>query len=285
MVASLAQGCFTRTARVTEPDMAGGRWYPSLITLRDARAGGVGPGRAQPAEPRPEIYTDGAGWTALSGSPSNWPQYALTAMTAACLAGEGQSRIGTLTLLNTLLDYAEPGPLGVFTDEKAPARLEKRMAGKGFLAASDMATTFDLLRANDLVFGYVVSNWLMGERPPAFDILAWNADSTRMPAAMHSFYLRSLYQRNELARGEMELAGRRLKLADVTSDTYVVGAINDHIVPWRSSYRAAGAHERRPDPAGRRLLSGLAWGAGTRGMGARHAAPGARTPGAQLQQR
>src|SRR6266540_2751664 len=113
---------------------------------------------------------------------------ALTAMTAAYLAETGDNRIGTVTLLNTLLDYAEPGALG--------------------------------------------------QSPPAFDILAWNADSTRMPAAMHSFYLRSLYIRNQLARGELELAGQRLSLPDVASDAYVVGAINDHIVPWQASYRA-----------------------------------------------
>jgi polyhydroxyalkanoate synthase len=96
------------------------------------------------------------------------------------------------------------------------------------------------LRANDLIFNYVVSNWLMGQDPPAFDILAWNGDSTRMPAAMHSFYLRSLYMRNELARGDLELAGQRLSLSSVTNDTYVVGAINDHIVPWHGSFTTTG---------------------------------------------
>ena len=103
-----------------------------------------------------------------------------------------------------------------------------------------MATTFDMLRANDLIFSYVVSNWLMGQQPPAFDILAWNADSTRLPAAMHSFCLRSLYAKNQLAKGEMELAGQRLSLTDVKNDTYIVGAVNDHIVPWPSSYQATG---------------------------------------------
>ena len=112
------------------------------------------------------------------------------------------------------------------------------MQTRGLLEGSQMATTFDLLRANDLIFSYVVSNWLMGQKPPAFDILAWNADSTRLPAAMHSFYLRSLYLRNELARGELTLAGQPLALADVKSDTYVVGAVNDHIVPWKASYQA-----------------------------------------------
>ena len=162
---------------------------------------------------------------------------ALTAMLAAYLAEKGDDRIGTITLLNTLLDYSEPGVLGSFTDEKTVARLEKQMAAKGVLEGSQMAGTFDILRANDLIFNYVVSNWLMGQDPPAFDILAWNGDSTRMPAAMHSFYLRSLYMRNELARGELELAGQQLSLARVTNDTYVVGAINDHIVPWHGSFK------------------------------------------------
>jgi polyhydroxyalkanoate synthase subunit PhaC len=165
---------------------------------------------------------------------------ALTAMLAAYLTEKGDDRIGSITLLNTLLDYSEPGVLGAFTDEKTVARLERQMAAKGVLEGSQMAGTFDILRANDLIFSYVVSNWLMGEDPPAFDILAWNGDSTRMPGAMHSFYLRSLYMRNELARGELELAGQRLSLSGVTNDTYVVGAINDHIVPWHGSYKTGG---------------------------------------------
>ena len=163
---------------------------------------------------------------------------ALTAMTAAYLTETGDNRIGSITLLNTLLDYSDPGALGMFTDEKTVASLEKQMQAKGFLEGSSMATTFDLLRANDLIFNYVVSNWLMGQDPPAFDILAWNADSTRMPATMHSFYLRSLYLRNLLAKGELNIAGKRLLLSEVKSDAYLVGAINDHIVPWEASYKA-----------------------------------------------
>jgi polyhydroxyalkanoate synthase subunit PhaC len=161
-------------------------------------------------------------------------------MLAAYLTEKGDDRIGSITLLNTLLDYSEPGVLGTFTDEKTVARLERQMAATGVLEGSHMAGTFDILRANDLIFNYVVSSWLMGQDPPAFDILAWNGDSTRMPAAMHSFYLRSLYMRNELARGELELAGQRLSLSDVRNDTYVVGAINDHIVPWHGSYKTGG---------------------------------------------
>lgn len=137
---------------------------------------------------------------------------ALTAVLAAYLAAGGDDRIGSLTLLNTLLDYSEPGVPGGF-------------AGAG---------------ANDLIFSYVVSSWLMGQPPPAFDLLAWNADSAPLPAAMHAFCLRSLYERNELARGELELAGRRLSLGDVKGDVYVAGAVNDHIAPWASAYRATG---------------------------------------------
>ncbi len=165
---------------------------------------------------------------------------ALTAMLAAYLAETGDNRVGSLTLLNTLLDYGEPGVLGAFSDEQTVSRLEAKMARTGVMEGSAMALTFDVLRANDLIFNYVASNWLMGQSPPAFDILAWNADSTRLPAAMHSFYLRSLYVRNQLARGDLELAGTLLSLADVKSDTYIVGAVNDHIVPWPSSYQATG---------------------------------------------
>ena len=157
---------------------------------------------------------------------------ALTGMLAACLADAGDDRIGSITLLNTMLDYSEPGVLGAFTDEKTVARLEAEMTKKGYLDGSQMAGTFDLLRANDLIFSYVVSGWLLGQDPPAFDLLAWNADSTRLPAAMHSFYLRCLYIGNELARGKLELAGQRLSLPAVQNDMYVVGAVNDHIVPW-----------------------------------------------------
>ena len=165
---------------------------------------------------------------------------ALTSMLAAYLVEKGDDRIGSITLLNTLLDYSDPGVLGAFTDEKTVRRLEKQMAEKGVLEGSQMAGTFDMLRANDLIFNYVVSNWLMGQDPPTFDILAWNGDSTRMPSAMHSFYLRSLYMRNELAHGELELAGQQLSLSSVENDTYVVGAINDHIVPWHGSYKTGG---------------------------------------------
>ena len=101
-----------------------------------------------------------------------------------------------------------------------------------------MAGTFDALRPNDLIFNYVVSNWLLGEGPPAFDILSWNTDSTRLPATMHGFYLRSLYVKNLLAVVSSSWTGVGWSWAKSRSDAYVVGAINDHIVPWTASYQA-----------------------------------------------
>jgi polyhydroxyalkanoate synthase subunit PhaC len=165
---------------------------------------------------------------------------ALTAITDAYLKEAGDTRVGTLTLLNTMLDYSEPGVLGTFTDVPTVARLEKKMAREGTLEGKSMAGTFDILRANDLIFNYVVSNWLMGEDPPKFDILAWNADSTHMPAAMHAFYLRQFYVENKLAAGELEIEGKLIDLSVIKSPTYVVSAINDHIVPWESAYKTTG---------------------------------------------
>jgi polyhydroxyalkanoate synthase len=146
--------------------------------------------------------------------------------------------VRTATLLNALLDFSEPGPLGIFVDEQAVARLEERMGKHGYLDATAMSSTFTFLRANDLVWSYVASSWLMGEGPPAFDILAWNADSTRLPARMHSEYLRACYLENRLAAGTLELAGTPIRLGDSRTETYVVAAEEDHIAPWRSVYRA-----------------------------------------------
>jgi len=163
----------------------------------------------------------------------------LTMATLAHLNATGDRRVRTGTLLNTLVDFSEPGQLGIFTDESTVSRLEKQMAETGFLKSENMRTTFDLMRSNDLVWGFAVNNWLMGEPPAAFDLLAWNADSTRMPADMHSFYLRSCYLENQLAKGQMELAGERLDLSTVTQDLYFVSAEQDHIAPWMSVYKGA----------------------------------------------
>jgi polyhydroxyalkanoate synthase len=161
----------------------------------------------------------------------------LTALALAHNAAKGDRSIKSATFLNTLTDFSTPGVLGVFTDEPTIAGLEKQMAKAGFLDSSNMAHTFDALRANDLIFSYVVNNWLLGNRPPAFDLLVWNKDSTRMPAKMHSQYLRSCYLHNEFARGEFEVDGQKLDPAKIDIDTYVLAAVDDHIVPWVSGYK------------------------------------------------
>jgi polyhydroxyalkanoate synthase len=171
----------------------------------------------------------------------------LTAIGLAYNAAIGDRSIKSATFLNTHTDFTVPGTLGVFTDEATIAGLEKQMAKQGFLDSDKMAHTFDALRANDLVFQYVVNNWLLGKQPPAFDLLVWNKDSTRMPAKMHSEYLRSCYLHNEFARGEFEIAGQKLDPGKVEVDTYVLSAIDDHIVPWVSGYKTTqllGGHNR-----------------------------------------
>jgi polyhydroxyalkanoate synthase len=171
----------------------------------------------------------------------------LTAIGLAHNAAIGDRSIKSATFLNTLTDFSVPGALGVFTDEATIAGLEKQMAKKGYLDSDKMAHTFDALRANDLVFSYVVNNWLLGKKPPAFDLLVWNKDSTRMPAKMHSQYLRSCYLHNEFARGEFEIDGQKLQPEKVDIDTYVLSAVDDHIVPWISGYKTAqllGGHSR-----------------------------------------
>jgi polyhydroxyalkanoate synthase subunit PhaC len=163
----------------------------------------------------------------------------LTMATLAYLDAVGMDLINSATFLNTLIDFSEPGLLGVFTDEATISRLERTMQRTGFLPKEDMQRSFNLLRTNDLIWNYVVSSWLMGEDPPAFDLLSWNNDSTRMPAEMHTFYLRSCYVENQLARGVMELAGQQLDLGKVDQDLYFLSAEQDHIAPWRSSYAGA----------------------------------------------
>ncbi|MEO6145355.1 MAG: alpha/beta fold hydrolase, partial [Dermatophilaceae bacterium] len=163
----------------------------------------------------------------------------LTAIGLAYNASIGDRSIKSATFLNTLTDFSVPGALGVFTDEATIAGLEKQMAKEGFLDSDKMAHTFDALRANDLVFAYLVNNWLLGKKPPAFDLLVWNKDSTRMPARMHSRYLRSCYLNNEFARGEFEIDGQKLEPGKIDIDTYVLSAVDDHIVPWVSGYKTA----------------------------------------------
>lgn len=164
---------------------------------------------------------------------------AMASIAAGHFAGKGDQRMGTLTLINTILDYSAPGDLGLMTDPETRYKLDILMDKTGLLSGDDMSLTFDLLRANDLIFGYWVSRWMLGEPPAAFDLLVWNEDSTGMPAAMHSRYLQSLYGDNELVTGEFTVGDQAISLAEFTNDVYIIGAVNDHIVPWESSYAGA----------------------------------------------
>jgi polyhydroxyalkanoate synthase len=162
----------------------------------------------------------------------------LNAALVGYLHGRGEDVVGSCTYLNSLVDFSGAGVLkDVFTDALTVAGLIERMGRRGYLEADEMAHTFDLMRANDLVFRYVASNWLVGEDPPAFDILAWNNDSTRMPAKMHAYYLRKCWVENALARGELEIGGSKVKFGETANDSYIVAAVNDHIVPWRANYQ------------------------------------------------
>ena len=160
----------------------------------------------------------------------------LAAIALGVLAARGEARIASAALINTLVDFSDPGDVAVFTDEESIARIERRTRRRGYLKASEMAATFTWMRGNDLVWSYVVSSWGLGKRPPAFDVLAWNADGTRLPAAMHSQFLRACYLENSLARGKLELDGTRIDLARVDKPLYVLGCERDHIAPWRTAY-------------------------------------------------
>ena len=158
----------------------------------------------------------------------------------AYLASKGEDRVGCATFFVSLLDFSEPGELGVFIDEQQVQSLERKMNVRGYLEGSEMAATFNLLRANDLVWSFVINNYLMGKDPFPFDLLYWNSDSTRMPAAMHSYYLRNMYMQNRLAvPGGITLDGVPIDLSRVAMPAYFVSTVEDHIAPWRTTYRGA----------------------------------------------
>ncbi|MBP6006345.1 MAG: alpha/beta fold hydrolase [Rhodoferax sp.] len=141
------------------------------------------------------------------------------------------------TLLTTLTNFAKPGDIDVFIDEPMIQAIEKKMAKTGFLDGNDMATSFRLLRSNSLVWHYFEHSYLLGEPLPAFDVLFWNMDTTRMPATMHSYYLRQMYLHNNLVKPDaMTLGGEKIDLTRIAQPLYAVSAEDDHIVPWRQSY-------------------------------------------------
>ena len=161
----------------------------------------------------------------------------LLASTLAYMAAKGDERIKSATFFTTMLDFEEAGELSVFIDEEQLTFIENQMNEQGFLDGSKMATTFNMLRANDLIWSFVVNNYLLGKDPFPFDLLYWNSDSTRMPAAMHSFYLRNMYQKNLLREpGGLTLNGQPIDLRQVKTPAYFISAREDHIAPWKSTY-------------------------------------------------
>ncbi|HTR17817.1 MAG TPA: class I poly(R)-hydroxyalkanoic acid synthase, partial [Acetobacteraceae bacterium] len=163
----------------------------------------------------------------------------LLATTLAWMAKRNDTRIRSATYFVTMTDFAEAGELGVFIDEEQLQALEDRMFRRGYLEGSDMATTFSMLRANDLIWTFVVNNYLLGNEPFPFDLLYWNADATRMPAKMHSFYLRNMYQKNLLVKPDaLTVNDETIDLRRITIPSYLLSTREDHIAPWASTYKA-----------------------------------------------
>ena len=160
--------------------------------------------------------------------------------TLAYLTAKKDKRVNSATFFTTMIDFSDPGELGVFLDEGAVTGLDKRMNERGFLEGSEMAGTFNMLRANDLIWSFVVNNYLMGKDPFPFDLLYWNSDSTRMPAAMHSYYLRNMYLANLLKEpGGLTLGGVKIDISKVKTPCYFISTVEDHIAPWKSTYMGA----------------------------------------------
>ncbi len=169
----------------------------------------------------------------------------LLASVLAHMAGNGDERIKSATFFTSMIDFEEPGELGVFIDDQQVTALEERMQETGYLDASCMASTFNMLRANDLIWTFAINNYLLGQDPLVFDLLYWNSDSTRMPAAMHSFYLRKMYLENRLREpGGITITGTPIDICDIDIPVYFLSTQDDHIAPWKSTY------------AGAKLLSG-----------------------------
>lgn len=164
----------------------------------------------------------------------------LLAATLAFMHASHDSRVNSATFFTAMLDFAEPGDLGVFIDEQQIGSLEKAMAARGFLDGEEMAATFNMMRASDLIWSFVINNYLLGKAPAPFDLLYWNSDSTRMPARMHSTYLRKMYMENLLSKPYgMELDGVPLDLGQIMVPSCFVSALEDHIAPWKSTFEGA----------------------------------------------
>jgi polyhydroxyalkanoate synthase len=161
----------------------------------------------------------------------------LLSMVAAALGRAGRTQLRSVTLLAAQTDFTEPGELALFTDEGQITALDRVMRQRGYLDKQHMKGTFQMLRSNDLVWSYRLHNYLLGERHPFNDLMAWNADGTRLPHRMHIEYLRGLFLDNALARGEWRVQGVRVDLSDIRVPIFNLGTVQDHVAPWRSVYK------------------------------------------------
>ena len=161
----------------------------------------------------------------------------LLAAALAVLRARGEDRVASVTLLATMLDFADPGDISVFVDEASLAAREAAIGSGGILSGKELAFVFSALRANDLVWSYVVNNYLKGKSPDAFDILYWNADSTNLPGPMYCWYVRKMYLENRLRKpGELTMCGAAVDLGAIGLPTYILATREDHIVPWKTAY-------------------------------------------------
>ncbi len=164
----------------------------------------------------------------------------ILATALAVMAARGESPVSSLTMMTALLDFEEPGMLDLFIDEHQVRQREKTLGKGGLMPGRDLAITFNNLRSNDLVWNYVVNNYLQGKQPPAFDLLYWNGDSTNLPGPMYAWYLRNMYLENNLrVPGKLVCCGERIDLGSIKVPTYVFAAREDHIVPWKAAYASA----------------------------------------------
>lgn len=154
------------------------------------------------------------------------------------MAERKDTSIASATFFTTLMDFSDPGDIGVFIDEQQVKQLEEKVENQGFLSGRELATSFNMLRANDLIWSYVVNNYLKGQTPPPFDILYWNGDSTNLPAEMYTFYINNMYIENNLMKkGGVTLCGEQLDLTKVKIPCYFLSAIEDHIAPWKGTFK------------------------------------------------